>query len=190
MLLKTFKGGEIARLPTPSFGNGAMWDGCLAGIWQIRFIDKYMSPITIVKKALSTSETHIGLLQTNCSTKRYKYFFFWRRVIFSCDPTWTNFHYCAGTLLLCLITYFVEIFLPFSFCFLLVEKNSYRKQCFFWRAQLYKCAISPDDMRGEISFSRTCNIPNLRSYIYRIALFTLETLHSLCIYMVEQLHAH
>jgi len=42
MILKTFKGGEIARLPTPSFGNGVMWGG-LAGIWRKLFIDKYIA---------------------------------------------------------------------------------------------------------------------------------------------------
>ena len=45
-------------------------------------------------------------------------------------------------------------------------------------------------LRSEISFSRTCNIPNLISYIYRIALLTLQTLYWLCVYIVAQSHAH
>jgi len=32
-----------------------------------------------------------------------------------------------------------------------------------------KCAVPPDHLRSEISFSRTCNIPNLKSYILYIS---------------------
>ena len=55
------------------------------------------------------------------------------------------------------------------------------------------CAIPPDNLRSEISFSRICNIANFISYIYSKALVTfvtLETVHFLCVYMVAQLHEH
>jgi len=52
-----------------------------------------------------------------------------------------------------------------------------------------KCAVPPDYSCSKISFSRTCNIPNLISYIHRKALLPLETLHWLCVCIVAQLHA-
>ena len=52
------------------------------------------------------------------------------------------------------------------------------------------CAVPPDHLRSEISFSCTCNISNLISYAHRIAYLTLETIRWLCVYMVAQLHAH
>ena len=53
------------------------------------------------------------------------------------------------------------------------------------------CAVPPDHLcSAAISFSRTSNIPNITSYIHRIAFVTLDTLHWLCVYMVAQLHAN
>jgi len=37
-------------------------------------------------------------------------------------------------------------------------------------------AVPSDHLRSETSFSRTCNIANLISYIYRISLLMLEML--------------
>jgi len=48
-------------------------------------------------------------------------------------------------------------------------------------------AAAPDDLRSEISFSRTGNITNLISQLYCIALVTLNWL---CVYMIAKLHAH
>jgi len=38
-------------------------------------------------------------------------------------------------------------------------------------SKVRKCAELPEHLRSEISFLRTCNIPNLISCIYRIALW-------------------
>ena len=48
----------------------------------------------------------------------------------------------------------------------------YHIQCSFQGAQQ-----PSDHLRSGISFSRTCNIPNLTSYVYYIALLPLKTLH-------------
>jgi len=53
-----------------------------------------------------------------------------------------------------------------------------------------KCAVPQDYLRSEISFLRTCNIPNLILCIYSIALLPLKMLHWLFDYTVAQLHAH
>ena len=58
-----------------------------------------------------------------------------------------------------------------------------------------RCSIPPHHLRSEVSFSRTCNIPYLISYIYHIAFLTLHQLcgymvHQLCGYMVAQLDTH
>ena len=57
-------------------------------------------------------------------------------------------------------------------------------------SKVRNCAEPPDHLRSEISFSRTCNIPNLISCLYRIELLPLVTLHQLRVHMVAQLHAH
>jgi len=44
-------------------------------------------------------------------------------------------------------------------------------------SKVRSCAVTPDTLRRDISFSRNCNIPKLTSYIYRIALLLLEMLH-------------
>jgi len=57
-------------------------------------------------------------------------------------------------------------------------------------SEVRKCPVPPNPLRSEISFSRTCNIPKLISYIYRIAFFLLEMLHLLCVHVVVQVHVH
>jgi len=55
-----------------------------------------------------------------------------------------------------------------------------RKPLFSVPSTMRNCAIPRDNLRSEISFSRTCNIPNLISYIYNralVAFVTLETFH-------------
>jgi len=54
-----------------------------------------------------------------------------------------------------------------------------------WKVR--NCAEPPEHLRSEISFSCPCNIPNLTSYIHRIALSKRFTG---CVYMVVKLHAH
>ena len=71
-------------------------------------------------------------------------------------------------------------------CCIYFEVLMFTEKC----SEVCKCEVPPDHLHSlKISFSGTGNIPNLKSYIYRIA---PETLHSLCvyIYMVAQLHAH
>jgi len=43
------------------------------------------------------------------------------------------------------------------------------------------CVVPPDRLRSKISFSRTCNIPYLISYIYRMTCQRLVTVHWLCV---------
>jgi len=57
-------------------------------------------------------------------------------------------------------------------------------------SKVRRCAEPPDHLRGEISFSRTWNIPNLNIVCIFHNLLTLETPHWLYVYMVARLHAH
>jgi len=54
-------------------------------------------------------------------------------------------------------------------------------------SKVRNCAEPPEYLRNEILFLLTCNIPNLISCIYRIALLKCFTG---CVYMVVKLHAH
>jgi len=49
------------------------------------------------------------------------------------------------------------------------------------------CEVPPGHLRSEILFLPTCNIPNLISYIYCMA---LETLYWSCVHLIAQLHEH
>jgi len=57
-------------------------------------------------------------------------------------------------------------------------------------SEVLKCAELPEHLRSEISFLRTCNIPNLISYIYRIAPSKRFTGCVSTIYMAVKLHVH
>jgi len=58
-------------------------------------------------------------------------------------------------------------------------------------ARNMRCSLPPENLRKAIfSLSRTFNIPNLTSYIYRIAFLVFGRLYWLCVCcMVAQLHA-
>ena len=57
-------------------------------------------------------------------------------------------------------------------------------QCSLRGVQLRKCAVPPDHLHSEISFLRTCNIPNVMPYVFRKAFVTLEALYCLRVHMV------
>ena len=57
-------------------------------------------------------------------------------------------------------------------------------------SEVHKCTELPRHLCSEISFLRTCNIPNLISYVYRIALSKRFAGCVSTIYMVVKLHVH
>jgi len=62
------------------------------------------------------------------------------------------------------------IFMPWSGKSFLLLSNRADSLVTSFPSKMRKCAEPPEYLRNEISFLRTCNIPNLMSCIYRIAL--------------------
>jgi len=61
-----------------------------------------------------------------------------------------------------------------------------------WRYHQTICAVSPDHLRSEILFLRTCRLQHSEFHILYIDLkdlLPLQTLHWLCVHMVAQMYA-